>query len=664
MLVPVPAPPGPGPTPRIAIVGDSTEELVAALSEVPGWSVEVNPDDATSVQVAVLAASAADAPGLVAARRRGPGKGDALIVVLPAGSGGGDLSAVLAAGADDALVMPVPSELVRRRVAHWIQCGDLLREQRLALRCEETLLLISELCTRSDGWSGVRQIVNAAASLLQVERGSLLIGHDERVWLLRDDAAGGNRPVPVVLSAFTQAAAAIAAQTPSLPGPDRPDAVFPLPSLGRTYGALIFSNGLDPLDRAAPVVAAEWRRLAVHEVHFGKLVASRLASFVAHGPLRRMFRQQTTPMATVASLQEEVTPPPTPLSIAQFQAYFEAASDGIIVTDVSGRVLFVNRAAEALTGYARETLVGRALGELVAAGDQDPLAGVIAQVLGGRNLDSFDLRLVNASGDVLWVSFATSTVMAEHGAAIFSLRDVTAERVLEAELRKTKEFLERLIDSTVDAIVAADTDEKIILYNAGAERLFGWPAEEAIGRLRLTELYPVGVATQIMRMTRSPSHGGVGRLELTRREVATQSGELVPVNMTASIVYEDGREVATVAILSDLRERIRIEQRLLQAQEKLVDAEKQALVAELAGTAAHELNQPLTSVLLSAEQLQKKMAPDDPYARTIGIIVGEAERMAEIVKKIGQITRYETKQYVGSQAILDLEKASGSGEGR
>jgi len=375
-----------------------------------------------------------------------------------------------------------------------------------------------------------------------------------------------------------------------------------------------------------------------------------------------MFRGQTTPMSAVnMPASEDFTPPPTPLSIAQFQAYFEAASDGIVVADAMGRVLFVNRAAEALTGFARETLVSRSLGELVAPGDQDPLSGVIAHVLSGRNLDSFDLRLVNASGDVLWVSFATSTVMAEHGAAIFSLRDVTAERVLEAELRKTKEFLERLIDSTVDAIVAADPSGKIILYNAGAERLFGWPVEEAMARLAADGLYPEGVAKQIMRMIRSPSHGGVGRLEVTRREVLTASGELVPVNMTASIVYEGEREVATVAILSDLRERIRIEQRLLQAQEKLVDAEKQALVAELAGTAAHELNQPLTSVLLSAEAMQKRMAPDDPFARTIGIIVGEAARMAEIVKKIGQITRYETKQYVGSQSILDLEKASSSG---
>jgi PAS domain S-box-containing protein len=279
-------------------------------------------------------------------------------------------------------------------------------------------------------------------------------------------------------------------------------------------------------------------------------------------------------------------------------------------------------------------------------------------VLGGKNLDSFDLPMLTTSGDRLWVSVSTSTVLAEHGAVILSFRDVTSERRLEAELRKTKEFLEKLIDSTVDAIIAADIGGTIILYNPGAERIFGYPAEEVIGRLSVEKLYPEGVARQIMRMLRSQSYGGVGRLELTRREILTAAGDIVPVNMTASVIYEDGREVATVGILSDLRERIRIEQRLLLAQEKLLITEKQAVVAELAGAAAHELNQPLTSVTLYVEMMTRRMAPDDVNQRAVQAIAREVARMAEIVKKIGRITRYETKQYVGGAAILDLEKSS------
>jgi signal transduction histidine kinase len=165
-----------------------------------------------------------------------------------------------------------------------------------------------------------------------------------------------------------------------------------------------------------------------------------------------------------------------------------------------------------------------------------------------------------------------------------------------------------------------------------------------------------------MRMLRSTSYGGVGRLEQTRREVRISSGETVPVSMTASIVYEGEREVATVGILTDLRERIRMEQRLLDAQQKLQLSEKQALVAELAGAAAHELNQPLTSIMgyaqLIERQVDKAAEKEPPHLRAVKIILAEAERMAGIVKKIGRITKYETTDYVGGAKMLDLDRAA------
>jgi PAS domain S-box-containing protein len=249
-------------------------------------------------------------------------------------------------------------------------------------------------------------------------------------------------------------------------------------------------------------------------------------------------------------------------------------------------------------------------------------------------------------------------VLAGAGAVILAFRDVTAERALELELRSTKEFLERLIDSTIDAIIASDVKGQIVLFNQGAERLFGWKARDVIGKKPVWELYEPGAARQIMRMLRSTSYGGVGRLEQTRREVRIASGEAVPVSMSASIVYEGDSEVATVGILTDLRERIRMEQRLLDAQQKLQLSEKQALVAELAGAAAHELNQPLTSIIGYAQLVERQSAKDAQHLRAIGIILAEAERMAGIVKKIGKITKYETTDYVGGARMIDLERAT------
>jgi len=105
-------------------------------------------------------------------------------------------------------------------------------------------------------------------------------------------------------------------------------------------------------------------------------------------------------------------------------------------------------------------------------------------------------------------------------------------------------------------------------------------------------------------------------------------------------------------------ERLRIESELASAREKLEAAARQAMIVELAGAAAHELNQPLTSVLGYAELLQRRVAPDDPAGRPVAIILREAERMAEVVRKIGSITRHETRAYVGETRIVDLDRAA------
>ncbi|MBN2495064.1 MAG: PAS domain S-box protein [Deltaproteobacteria bacterium] len=226
------------------------------------------------------------------------------------------------------------------------------------------------------------------------------------------------------------------------------------------------------------------------------------------------------------------------------------------------------------------------------------------------------------------------------------------------ELKRTKQFFESVIDSSVDAIIAADMKGRVILFNKGAERMLGYRAEDVVGSMHVTKLYAEGVAHEVMQLLRGESNGGFGKLNTTRKEVVASSGERIPIELTAWMVVDDGKEVATAGIFTDLRERLRIERKLSQAQEQLMRSEQQAMIAELAGATAHELNQPLTSVMGYAEMARRKMGDAEAMARIIDIIISETERMAEIVRKIGRITRYETKSYVGGQRIVDLDRAS------
>jgi PAS domain S-box-containing protein len=259
---------------------------------------------------------------------------------------------------------------------------------------------------------------------------------------------------------------------------------------------------------------------------------------------------------------------------------------------------------------------------------------------------------------VLQVSFS-GALWNDTGVVIVSFRDVTADRAIAGELRKTTEFLERVIDSSADAIVAADTTGKITLFSRAAERLYGYSADQVVGRMNARELYPAGGARNISRLMKSPDHGGAGRLEGYRTDVLAKNGTLVPVLVSAARIVENGRHAGSVGVFTDLRERLGMERRLSEAQEELRAREKQAFIADLAGAAAHELNQPLTSVSGYAQLILRRLPEGSPHAEELRVILAEAERMAEIVRKIGKITRYETKNYVGAAKIVDLDRASG-----
>jgi len=350
-----------------------------------------------------------------------------------------------------------------------------------------------------------------------------------------------------------------------------------------------------------------------------------------------------------------------------FQRYadlFESAADGMIVIDREGRVLFGNSRASEITGQADRALAELSFASLFADHERPRIQRLLEGFRQGVYPRGLDLT---ASGDgealaVLNVSF--SSVLHEENAILMSLRDVTLERQTARELERTKEFLERVIESSVDGIVSADLRGIVRIFNRAACRIFGYSASEVIGKLNVEALYPPGVARDVMRRIRDPRLSGHGRLEDYRVEMLNAIGQRLPVSLSASLIMGHDAPVGSVGIITDMREKLRMEERLQVAQDALREREREAIVAELAGGAAHELNQPLTSVMNYGALLARSLEAGTPLHRAATVIIAESERMAEIVRKIGKITRYETKSYVGEQRILDLERASGDDDGK
>lgn len=390
------------------------------------------------------------------------------------------------------------------------------------------------------------------------------------------------------------------------------------------------------------------KAFSIREIDFLRTVAH--ATAVA---LRNVRLLETERGLTEREKQARLLAEERAADLQRYEGYFAHVSEGIAILDEKGCVLSLNPAGSDLLDVAPHEARGRHLNALTNVVDDVRLTTLLAQVAGGQVTRSVELSVRTLAGRKVTLSLSGAPL--EGAATILSFRDVTEERKLADELRQTKDFLERLIDSSVDAIIAADLTGKIIVFNKGAEAICGYTAEEARATLNVRAMYPSGVARDVMKRLRADPRG---QLALTRHEIVNKTGEKVPVNMTASIVYEGHREVATVGIFTDLRDRMVLEQKLSTAEEKLEESEKNAVIVALAGTAAHELNQPLTSVMGYAELLKRRLKEGDFAYRPVDIIYREAERMAEIVRKIGKITRYETKTYIGAARILDLDKAS------
>lgn len=393
------------------------------------------------------------------------------------------------------------------------------------------------------------------------------------------------------------------------------------------------------------------------EIQFGQTVASACAVAIRNARLFDQFRDQTERINSMRMLAERQTE-----ALRKYQDFFEYAADGMAIIDGDGRVLYVNKEGRRLLGRTRDDLLQLRFQELLLEESQSRWQDVVDQVRHGRFKRSFDVYVGRGDGSERVFSLSAGGGGQETGLLIVSFRDVTETREMEGELRTTKEFLENLIDNSVDAIVAADMNGNIMLFNKGAEQMYGHEAEAVIGRMHVSQLYPAGVANDVMRRLRDERWGGRGRLEAQRREIITAVGDIVPVSMTASIIYEDGDEVATVGVFTDLRDRMAMERQLSEARDQLTKNEKARVAAELAGMAAHELNQPLTSVLGYADMLKNRIdESDERLRRPVETIFKQAERMAEIVRKIGRITKYETTRYGLNTDMIDLNRATEEG---
>ncbi len=227
-------------------------------------------------------------------------------------------------------------------------------------------------------------------------------------------------------------------------------------------------------------------------------------------------------------------------------------------------------------------------------------------------------------------------------------RDITERVKLEQELQKSNVFFQNVIRSTVDGIVVVDTQGNVLIFNEGMERLTGNTAKE-IGHLR--SFYNIDVAKENMKKMRSDQFGPVGKLHPTEMSVTTVEGEKIPVTLSASIITIEGEEVGSVGVFTDMREILKMRKDLEEAHIQLVQSEKIASVGRMAAGVAHEINNPLSGLLIYAELLQESLREDPDKAGDIEEIITQTLRCKKIVAELLEFSR----QSVGKVSSFSLK---------
>jgi PAS domain S-box-containing protein len=342
-----------------------------------------------------------------------------------------------------------------------------------------------------------------------------------------------------------------------------------------------------------------------------------------------------------------------------YRRLFENIPTGLYLSTKEGRFLDANKALLDMLGYeGKEEFLNIDIAKDLYVRPEDRKEFQAVMERDGRVID-IEVEFKRKDGGTIPVMH-TSRARYDQGGNVIGYEginvDLSQRKQMERQLKEAHDFLNKLIMSSPNAIMATDMKGNIIVWNKAAEETLGYAAEEVIEKMNIRQIYPEGVARQVMKMMRSPEYGGVGRLRSYPIVHVRRDGEIVEGNLSAAIIYDaHGKEMASVGIFVDLEERLQMESKLRDTQEHLLQSEKLAAMGRLTSQIAHELNNPLYGIMNTLELLKTEVPPESKRRKILEMALSETVRLTDLLKKMLSFSKpdEEAKQPVDINVILD-----------
>ena len=198
---------------------------------------------------------------------------------------------------------------------------------------------------------------------------------------------------------------------------------------------------------------------------------------------------------------------------------------------------------------------------------------------------------------------------------------------------------ERLVDTTQDAVITADGRGNIVLFNASAERIFGWTADEVVGRpltVLMAQPYAAEHDEYVRRYEETGHRRAIGRIRTVRAR--RKNGQDFPIELSVTELDPEGA-IRYAAVIRDISEKVDL-------QSQLLEHERLAAIGTMAAKFAHEVGNPLNSVYMHAQLLQRRIDKqrdilDERIPIGLDMLMGEISRLNALLREFRSLSRRE-----------------------